>query len=122
MTKTLLLAAVALATLATVPARADILLSPNSTLIGDWCEVKKDTGRFRRGICPSGWDNNWRRLTITRQGYEFWEWSCKFVERKNLTNGAEFVSECGFGDDDPSFDRASFVFVGNQLQFRLLSN
>src|SRR6516162_4654334 len=105
MKKTLLITA-ALVALAT-SAQADFTLAPTSTLIGRWCEVKKDSNQFRRGACPKGWENNWNTLIISQNGYEFWEWGCTFIQRKDKPNGIEAVAECGFGEEY-EFDKVSF--------------
>src|SRR6516165_9960937 len=119
-TCTLLLGSVAaLSVLCASAAHADATLPPTDALIGNWCETKADSGMFKRGTCKE--NQEWERLTIVREGYEFWEWGCTFLDVKRTPNGFEAYSECGFGESY-SFEKVVFELADKQLKYRRISS
>jgi hypothetical protein len=74
---------------------------------------------FKRGTCKE--NQEWERLTIVREGYEFWEWGCTFLDVKRTPNGFEAYSECGFGESY-SFEKVVFELADKQLKYRRISS
>jgi SH3 domain-containing protein len=74
---------------------------------------------FKRGTCKE--NQEWERLTIVREGYEFWEWGCTFLDVKRTPSGFEAYSECGFGESY-SFEKVVFELADKQLKYRRISS